>query len=219
MLLSGALASTVNGTLAPETSSIENLFSPPDVESFAVSCQSFDGYVPVDVSSNLMRMLFSFSRMVSKPKLSLLTQSNPTHRLDCTMRSSATTWSLVAPSSTSLVSECASGAMMEPDATRNAPVTEPDSPPAGGNEAPFRVATPLIGQISNRYCPSGHASALTGRLSGSPLTNKTSRRKAPGPVTRSCIAGASSTVSNATTPLPATARASWAPTIGARASP
>jgi hypothetical protein len=36
---------------------------------------------------------------VSKPKLSLLTQSNPTQRLPCTIKSSGITWSGLRPSS------------------------------------------------------------------------------------------------------------------------
>ena len=75
-------------------SSIENLLAPPLAESLAVSCQSWSGKpVPVLVSSNLMRVLFSLSRMVSKPKLSLLTQSRPTQALPWTIRSSGITWS------------------------------------------------------------------------------------------------------------------------------
>src|SRR5437764_14113749 len=78
----GAPAVIVNGTFDPVMSSMENLFAPPLPESFAVSCQSLFGK-PVDVlvSSNLMRVLFSFRRIVSKPNDSLLTQSRPTQRL------------------------------------------------------------------------------------------------------------------------------------------
>src|SRR5204863_7002320 len=77
----GAPAVIVNGTFDPVMSSMENLLAPPQA-SLAVSCQSFFGQpAVVDVSSNLMRVLFSLRRMVSKPKLSLLTQSRPTHRL------------------------------------------------------------------------------------------------------------------------------------------
>jgi hypothetical protein len=73
-------------------SSIENLFAPPLAESLAVSCQSLEGNPELtEVSSNLIRRLFSFSLMVSKPKLSPFTQSNPTHSLPCTMRSSGIT--------------------------------------------------------------------------------------------------------------------------------
>ena len=74
-------------------SSIENLLAPPLAESLAVSCQSLVGKLPTLVSSNLIRVLFSLSRMVSKPKLSLLTQSRPTQVLPWTIRSSAITWS------------------------------------------------------------------------------------------------------------------------------
>src|SRR4051812_16215355 len=71
----GAPAVIVNGTLEPVMSSIENLFAPPHA-SLAVSCQSLFGQPDVvDVSSNLMRVLFSFRRMVSKPNDSLTTQS------------------------------------------------------------------------------------------------------------------------------------------------
>ena len=67
--LVGAPPVIVNGTVAAVMSSIENLLAPPLAESLAVSCQSWEGKpVPVLVSSNLMRVLFSFSRMVSKPK-------------------------------------------------------------------------------------------------------------------------------------------------------
>jgi hypothetical protein len=51
------------------------------------------GKLPTLVSSNLIRVLFSFNRIVSKPKLSLLTQSRPTQRLPWTIRSSGITWS------------------------------------------------------------------------------------------------------------------------------
>ena len=44
-----------------------------------------------------MRVLFSFSRIVSKPKTSSLTQSRPTQALPCTIRSSAITSSGIAP--------------------------------------------------------------------------------------------------------------------------
>src|ERR1700730_12821670 len=80
--LLGALPVTVNGTVAAVMSSIENLFAPPLAESFAVSCQLWLGNpVAVEVSKNLIRVLFSFSRIVSNPQLSLLTQSRPTHAL------------------------------------------------------------------------------------------------------------------------------------------
>src|SRR5205085_12039652 len=89
----GAPAVIVNGTFDPVMSSMENLFAPPH-ESFAVSCQSLFGQPAVVlVSSNLMRVLFSLRRMVSKPKLSLLTQSRPTQRLPSMMASSAVTTS------------------------------------------------------------------------------------------------------------------------------
>ena len=73
-------------------SSIENLLAPPLAESFAVICQSLAGKPDaVLVSSNLIRVLFSFIRIVSKPKLSLFTQSRPTQRLPWTIRSSGIT--------------------------------------------------------------------------------------------------------------------------------
>src|SRR3954447_7641649 len=76
----GAPAVSVKGTLEPLMSSIENLLAPGQA-SLAVSCQSLLGQVPVDVSSNLMRSLFSFNRIVSNPNDSLTTQSKPTQRL------------------------------------------------------------------------------------------------------------------------------------------
>ncbi len=80
--LFGALPVMVNGTVPAVISSIENLLAPPLAESFAVSCQSWLGKpAAVEVSSNLIRVLFSFSRIVSNPKLSLLTQSSPTQAL------------------------------------------------------------------------------------------------------------------------------------------
>src|SRR5207253_466602 len=78
----GAVPVTVTGTFEFVMSSIENLFAPPLAESLAVSCQStFGKPVPVLVSSNLRRVLFSLRRTVSKPNDSLLTQSRPTHAL------------------------------------------------------------------------------------------------------------------------------------------
>src|SRR4029079_14593886 len=83
--LVGALPVTVTGTVEAVMSSIEDLFAPPEAESLAVSCQSWLGKpAPVEVSSNLIRVLFSLRRMVSKPKLSLLTQSRPTQALPWT---------------------------------------------------------------------------------------------------------------------------------------
>src|ERR1051326_2967783 len=78
----GELPVTVNGVFEFVTSSIENLLAPPLAESWAVSCQSLFGK-PADVlvSSNLMRVLFSLRRIVSKPNDSLLTQSRPMHAL------------------------------------------------------------------------------------------------------------------------------------------
>ena len=84
----GAPAVTLNGCLEPVMSSNARKLAPPLAESFAVICQSLVGNAPTLVSSNLMRRLFSFRRMVSNPKLSLLTQSKPTQRLPWTMRSS-----------------------------------------------------------------------------------------------------------------------------------
>src|SRR5438477_4672878 len=92
--LVGAPAVTVKGTLLPVMSSIENLLAPPLAESFAVNCQSLAGKpADVDVSSNLIRVLFSLSRIVSKPKLSLLTQSSPMQALPCMITSSGVTTS------------------------------------------------------------------------------------------------------------------------------
>ncbi len=84
--LVGAEPVTVNGTVAAVMSSMENFSAPPLALSLAVSCQSCVGK-PTDVlvSWNLMRVLFSLSRIVSKPKDSLTTQSSPTHWLPCTI--------------------------------------------------------------------------------------------------------------------------------------
>src|SRR5690242_1836293 len=72
----GAAAMTVNGVLLFVMSSIENLFKPPLFESFAVNCQfTFGKPDDVLVSWNLMRVLFSLRRIVSKPNDSLTTQS------------------------------------------------------------------------------------------------------------------------------------------------
>src|SRR3954454_10118435 len=87
-----APAVMVKGTFAPVMSSIENLFAPGQA-SLAVSCQSLLGQEPVEVSSNLMRSLFSFNRIVSKPNDSLTTQSRPTQRLPWMISSSAVTTS------------------------------------------------------------------------------------------------------------------------------
>src|SRR3954449_5291514 len=88
----GAPAVSVKGTFEPVMSSMENLLLPGQA-SFAVSCQSLAGQVPTDVSSNLMRVLFSFRRIVSKPNDSLLTQSRPMQALPWMMASSAVTTS------------------------------------------------------------------------------------------------------------------------------
>src|SRR5436305_5415325 len=91
----GAPAVIVNGTFDPVMSSMENLFAPPHA-SFAVSCQSLFGQPAVVlVSSNLIRVLFSLRRIVSKPNDSLFTQSRPTQRLPWMIASSAVTTSLV----------------------------------------------------------------------------------------------------------------------------
>src|SRR5438034_3918 len=62
--------------------------------SFAVRCQALFGK-PADVlvSSNVMRVLFSLRRIVSKPNDSLFTQSRPTQRLPWMIASSAVTTS------------------------------------------------------------------------------------------------------------------------------
>src|ERR1051326_2984703 len=90
----GAPAIVVNGVLLLVMSSMENLFKPPLLESFAVSCQLLFGK-PDDVlvSWNLMRVLFSLRRIVSKPNDSLTTQSRPTQRLPWMISSSAVTTS------------------------------------------------------------------------------------------------------------------------------
>ncbi len=67
---------------------------PPSAVKSSCGPKAFAGKpVPVLVSSNLIRVLFSLSRIVSKPKLSLLTQSRPTQALPWTIRSSGITWS------------------------------------------------------------------------------------------------------------------------------
>ena len=92
--LVAAPAVMVKGVLAPVMSSIENLLAPPLAESLAIRRQSLAGKPTcVEVSSKWIRRLFSFSRMVSKPKFSLLTQSRPTQALPWTIRSSGITWS------------------------------------------------------------------------------------------------------------------------------
>ena len=64
----------------------------------ASSVQSFDGKLPeLLVSSKLIRVLFSFSRIVSAPKVSLVEQSRPTQRLPWTITSSANTCEARAP--------------------------------------------------------------------------------------------------------------------------
>jgi hypothetical protein len=83
-----APASTVNGTFAPVVSSMEKRLRPPLALSFATSVQAFDGNGSTLVSANSMRVLFSFRRMVEKPKDSALVQSSPTQRLPCTETSS-----------------------------------------------------------------------------------------------------------------------------------
>lgn len=73
-------------------STIEKCDLPPDAESLISIAQSFAGKpAEVLVSLKKIRVLFSFRMMVSKPKFSLLTQSNPTQVLPWTMRSSAIT--------------------------------------------------------------------------------------------------------------------------------
>ncbi len=79
----------VNGVRPPSMSSMENLLAPPLEESLTVICQSFVGKLAeLLVSWNLIRRLFSFSRMVSKPNDSPLTQSKPTQSQPSTIRSS-----------------------------------------------------------------------------------------------------------------------------------
>src|SRR4028119_2103687 len=126
-----APASTVKGTLAPVTSSMVNLDWPPLAESLARSCQSLVGKLPALVSSNLIRRLCSFSRIVSKLKSSLLTQSKPTQRLFCTIRSSGITWS--APVMPRGPFELAVGPEPGPAPPLRSPATPP---PAGRRPAP-----------------------------------------------------------------------------------
>ena len=87
--LAGAPAST-SKTIVPVSSPLSVVprstnarkFAPPPPEAFALIVQSLVAK-PADVlvSLKLMRVLFSFSLIVSKPKLSLFTQSRPTHKL------------------------------------------------------------------------------------------------------------------------------------------
>ena len=96
--LAGAPASTSNRIVpvselpvAPWSTKARKL-APPLAELFARICQLLVGNpAEVLVSSNWIRSLFSFNLIVSKPKLSLLTQSSPTQVLPCTIRSSAIT--------------------------------------------------------------------------------------------------------------------------------
>ena len=158
-LLVAAPAVIVNGTFAPETSSIENLFAPPEAESFAVSCQSFDGYVSTDVSSNLIRVLFSLRRSVSKPNDSLFTQSKPTHRLPWTMLSSGVTTSsgCTVPAARVRFGVGAAGSAsptpgryITPPSTWNVPpvARAASTPGAFAASVSARVRTPSTGTIS-----------------------------------------------------------------------
>ena len=84
----------VKGVRPPSMSSTENLLAPPLEESLKVSRQSLEGKLAVElVSTARMRRLFSLIRIVSKPKLSPFTQSNPIQALPSTIRSSRMTWS------------------------------------------------------------------------------------------------------------------------------
>ena len=94
-LLLGAPALTVKTWRLAVASSTVKYDAPPEAVSLTRIRQSLAGKVPVLVSSKWMPRLFSLSRIVSKPKDSLLTQSKPAHRLPCTIRSSGTTWSFV----------------------------------------------------------------------------------------------------------------------------
>ncbi|WP_150297504.1 hypothetical protein [Salipiger aestuarii] len=76
-----APASTRNGVRPLSISSMAKSFAPPFADAFAVSCQSLPGKLAeFDASTNEIRRLFSFRRMVSNPKSSPLTQSVPTHK-------------------------------------------------------------------------------------------------------------------------------------------
>jgi hypothetical protein len=89
------------------------------------------GKVPTLVSSNLIRVLFSFIRIVSKPKLSLLTQSKPKQPLPWTIRSSGMTWSAAVTLRTEPADfadfgpwgSLPSGITMDPASTTNPPET------------------------------------------------------------------------------------------------
>jgi hypothetical protein len=86
-------AASIAKTLRPVlSSSIKNRFLPLFVVSFAPIDQSFEGKSPAEVSSNLIRKLFSFSLIVVKPKVSHETQSVPTHRLPWMMTSVVKSW-------------------------------------------------------------------------------------------------------------------------------
>ena len=162
----GAAPVTVNGTVAAVMSSIENLLAPPLAESLAVSCQSVVGKpVPVLVSSNLIRVLFSLSRMVSKPKLSLFTQSRPMQALPWTIRSSAITWSFTGrPGAAALAGGAAdpgsraSGATTAPLTTAKVPLCT--SSPAGSRPA-------LLSRSTAAAPPASRDAASAFRTSGS----------------------------------------------------
>ena len=87
----GAPADTLNGVRPAVSSTSMKRLAPPLADSLADSIQSLAGNAPTLVSSNLMRRLFSFRRSVSKPKLSLFTQSKPMQLLPWTIKSSGIT--------------------------------------------------------------------------------------------------------------------------------
>ncbi len=95
--LAGAPAST-SKTIVPVSefpaapwSTKPRKLAPPAAELFALICQLLRGKPAALVSSNWMRVLFSFTLMVSKPKTSPSTQSRPTQALPWTIKSSGIT--------------------------------------------------------------------------------------------------------------------------------
>src|ERR1051326_5198208 len=151
-----APAVTVNGTFDPVMSSIENLLEPPLAESFAVSCQSFAGTpAPVDVSSNLMRVLFSLRRIVSKPNDSLFTQSRPTQALPWTIRSSGMTWSFTTGVPGRGAAEADDGSLPMPGSRAALETTPPVrlvSSRSGETIAPFATAKPPGWTVGPEAC-------------------------------------------------------------------
>ena len=179
----GAEPVTVNGTVDAVMSSIENLFAPPLAESFAVNCQSWFGK-PVDVlvSSNLMRVLFSFRRIVSKPNDSLFTQSRPTQRLPWMMASSAVTTSRALTGA--LWSDCAgsAAAVRQADFRPSAPKDRTGSVASDETSEPFMIVkAPDCDGISLRPAASRMRSSggvVAGLARGGELRAHARRRRA-----------------------------------------